>query len=43
MDVVAYGAKIEDLIDNALNDLTPTDFKWLLTYIRNMVNEYNDE
>ncbi len=42
MEVIVYATKIENLIDNALNDLSPTDFEWLLTYIRNMVNEYDD-
>lgn len=46
MDVVNYtvkiAVKIEDLIDDALNNLPPDDFKWFLNYIKNLVNDYDD-
>lgn len=42
MDKLNYALAIESTIDDALNNLSPEDFKWLLTYIENRMNEYDD-
>lgn len=42
MDVVNYTVEIDNLLDEALNDLKPDDFKWFLDYVRNVVNDYDD-
>lgn len=43
MTLDEYYCEVEDLLDNALNDLTPKDFDNLLTGILSMLLDYSDK
>lgn len=43
MTLHEYNCKVSELLDNALNDLTPKDFDNLLVVILSMLLDYNDE
>lgn len=37
-----YESDLEELIDNALNDLSPEQFKRFLQFLRDIPNDYED-
>ena len=43
MTLYEYDCKVSELLDNALNDLTPKDFDNLLAGILSMLLDYSDE
>ena len=43
MTLYEYNCKVSELLDNALNDLTPKDFDNLLVGILSMLLDYSDE
>lgn len=43
MTLYEYNCKVRELLDNALNDLTPKDFDNLLVGILSMLLDYSDE
>ena len=43
MTLYEYYCEVEELLDNALNDLTPKDFDNLWAYISSILLDYCDE
>ena len=43
MTLYEYNCKVSELLDNALNDLTPKDFDNLLVGILSILWDYSDE
>ena len=43
MTLYEYYCEVQELLDNALNDLAPKDFDTLLAGISSMLLDYSDE
>ena len=41
MDMIVYKNKILDILDNALNDLSPDDFDILIQIIQEYIDDLN--
>lgn len=42
MNKYTYSDKFESLVDDALNKLSAEDFKWLLEYMKERIDDYDD-
>lgn len=42
MNKYSYSDKFENIVDDALNELSSEDFKWLLEYMKERIMEYDD-